>query len=260
MKIFNRNYPLAGLGLLLFLASCDTEDEPIPAFIHIPSIEVQTDPSTQGSPSHGITHASIFLQDKNTLVTHPIGVVSLPATFPVLLEGEYNLNIDPAIRANGSILYLQGYPFYDRVVIPVNLEPNVETTVEPVTTYKSQTKFEFIENFEGVEHIFMDDRDEDPGTFIEISDEDVLDGDFSGKITLDTAHPVIAVSTNDAYTITFPEASRVFLEYLDLTELLLATLEEKFIIILQAGIPKPDGQFTLNEAHIYLDNIKLVHF
>lgn len=285
---------------LLFLTACDLEEEPIPAYLHVEPFEmVSTDPGAHGSVSAKITHARLFVIDKTTGESHQLGMVALPATIPVLATGEQELNIDPVIKANGNSFFLQIYPFYKRFTKDVTLVPGEELSVTPVTSYKPEAVFEFIEDFEQPGHIFELDRDDNPETVLENSTKNVFEGNYSGRIYLDTANSVIVAQTNGLYDLVFSEVGKVFMEvnykspvqmqfgvvavdnagtedpnyefvvlekdewnkiYFDMTDLISTSGTTRFAFIFGAGLPVENGEFSLQEAEIFLDNIKLVHF
>lgn len=286
------------LGLLL--SGCDTEEEPIPAYLTIEPFELKaTNPAIHGSISEKITNASIFLLNDDLKESRSLGNVALPATIPVLAEGEWQLNIDPIIKANGNSFYLQIYPFYERFTTTVSFQPNEDIVVKPVTTYRENIVFEFVEDFESPGHLFETDRDDNPNTFIENSQEDVFEGQYSGKIVLDTANYVIVATTKTLFQLTPAQDGRYFMEvnyktqvplefgviaiddqgaeepnfefvvlaknewnkiYFDMTDLITTARVNRFTFVLRAGIPYENNRFTLNEAKIFLDNIKLIHF
>ncbi len=288
------------LPVVLLLVGCDKEDEPVPAYLTIEPFELKaTDLAVHGSISQKITNASIFLLNDALKESRSIGNVALPATIPVLAEGEWQLNIDPVIKANGNSYYLQIYPFYNRFSTDITFRPNEDVIVKPLTTYRDNIVFEFIEDFEGAGHLFQIDRDDNPLTFIENSQEDVFEGQYSGKIALDTANYVIVATTKTAFQFTPAKDGKYFMEvnyktqvplefgviavddqggelpnfefvvlekeewskiYFDMTELISTSHINRFTFVLRAGIPSKNGRFTLNEAKIFLDNIKLIHF
>ena len=284
----------------LFTTGCEGEDEIIPAYLKIePFVVESTDFIKHGSISHKITNARVFLTDLDNNTTHSLGTLSLPASVPVIVTGNQQVTIDPVIKANGNSLFLQIYPFYERFTTVLELQPNVEEVVQPVTRYVSNAKFEFIEDFEGNGHLFQRDRDGNPLTSIQISSDDVFEGDHSGRVRLDSNNLNFAVSTDNIYNLKFEDVGRVFMEmnyktdvpiefgalalnnlndeipfiqfavfskdewnkiYFDFTEIIATAGEERFVFVMQAGIPIQGGQPTLDEAFIYFDNIKLIHF
>lgn len=288
------------LLLTVLTAGCDREEEAIPAYLHVESFELQaTNPGTHGSISEKITHARVFLLDKITGESHSLGVIELPATIPSLATGEQEVTVDPMIKANGNTLFLQVYPFYNRFKKDITLLPNEVTTVSPVTTYINNAKFEFVEDFEGPGHLFEVDRDDNSETELVLSKDDVFEGEFSGKIVLDSANNVVVTASNYVYTLLYSDVGKVFMEvnyktdvplefgvlnidalgneypnfefvvlaksewnkiYFDMTEIIATASFNRFVFVLRAGIPFENGKPTRNHAEIYLDNIKLIHF
>ena len=299
-RLFLGASPIVLLFAGLLFSGCDTEEEPVPAYLTIEPFELKaTDPGIHGSISQKITHASVFLLSNNAGEVKSLGNLTLPVTIPVLAEGEWELNIDPVIKANGNSYYLQIYPFYERFTTMVNFQPNQDVVVEPVTIYKDNAVFEFIEDFEKPGNLFDTDRDDNPLTFIENSQDDVFEGSYSGKIMLDTANYVIVAATTNLYQLTFDQGGKFFMEvnyktqvplefgiiavdnqgiespnfeyvvlpkeewnkiYFDMTDLVATSGVNRFVFVLRAGIPYENDNFTMNQAEIYLDNIKLIHF
>ncbi len=298
---FNIINILSVLALATLLTACDREKEPIPAYLTIEPFELlSTEPAVHGSISQKITHANMFMFDSTENKSISLGTFELPATFPVLNAGNFSLNVDPIIKANGNSFYLQAYPFYKRFSMPITLAPNTDLSISPKTTYRDEAVFEFIEDFENGSVLFNVDRDNDDSTSMKPTSIDVFEGQFSGLVKLDTAHPVIVAQTSDLYRIDFATAGKVYLEmnyktdvplefglvsvedngsegevnfefvvlgkpewnkiYFDLTELVSTAPAGRFAIIFRGGIPITDGKFTLEKAQIRFDNLKLVHF
>ena len=287
------------LGVLLINA-CDVEDEPIPAFITIEPFELTaTNMSAHGSISEKITHAQIFLSDQNTGETNSLGIVETPATIPALVTGDQEIIIDPVIKANGNSLSLQIYPFYERFTESVTLLPNGDLTVNPKTTYLDDIQFKFIEDFEGNGHMFDVDRDDNPVTALESSTDDVFEGQLSGKVHLDTENDVFVTASRMDFELDISTFGKIYMEvnykndiplefgviaidaigqenprfeyivvprdewnkiYFDMTDLIATAGVNRFVFIIRGGIPFENGAYTLEEADVYLDNIKLVHF
>lgn len=299
---FDCRVPAVLMLLALLFAGCEGEDEPIPAYVHINEFVVEsTNPNTHGSVSQKITEASVFLVYKNSIESpHQLGILTLPAVVPAIVSGEFEINIDPIVRANGNSLYLEVYPFYERYQTTVNLSPNEDIEVNPTTRYRTDANFVFVENFENNSHLFQEDRDNNPNTFIEITDVDVFEGEKSGMVSLDTANNFFVATTLDPIEILIADAKRVYMEvdyktdvplefgvliynpsngsetpnlefvvfprdewnkiYFDMTQLVAQAPTNNFIFVIRGGIPTEDGVFTLNEAKVFLDNIKLVTF
>lgn len=300
MRLFLKNL-LPMLALATLLSACDREIEPAPAYLTVEPFELlPTDPTIHGSISQKITHANVFMFDSTENKSHQLGTFELPATFPVLNTGNFSLNVDPIIKANGNSFYLNIYPFYNRFSTPITLAPDMDLTVSPKTTYRSETVFEFIEDFEHNGLLFGIDRDNDDLTALKPTTVDVFEGQYSAVVTLDTAHPIIVAQTSDLYRIDFATAGKIYLEmnyktdvplefgvvpveengtegdinfefvllakpewnkmYFDMTQLISTAPASRIAIIFRGGIPVSEGKFSLDHAEIRFDNFKLVHF
>ncbi|MDP2423704.1 MAG: hypothetical protein U1C46_03635 [Bacteroidales bacterium] len=130
--------------VLLCLYSCrDNANDGIPAYIQIDKISLITQPA-QGTASHKITDAWVFIGDEL------IGAFELPVTFPVLKTGSQEITIQAGIKINGISATRAPYPFYNPLIVSVNLEAGSITRItDLVTTYKSNAVFAWMENFEG---------------------------------------------------------------------------------------------------------------
>lgn len=292
------------LALLVIAAAttgCDREIEPTPAYLTIEPFEMlSNNPGVHGSVSQKITHVDMFMFDSTENRSIQLGTFELPATIPVLNVGNFSLNVDAVIKANGNSYYLQPYPFYKRFSTPITLAPSTDVTVSPKTAYRDETVFEVIEDFENNGVLFSQDRDNDDMTAVTHTTLDVFEGEFSGLVKLDTAHPVVVAQTSELYTIDYATAGKVFMElnyktdvplefglvsvqdngtegninfefvvlakpewnkiYFDLTEIISTSPDKRFALIFRGGIPLENGKYTLQKAEIRFDNIKLLHF
>lgn len=134
-----------GFFATLLLSSCELYNpaEPIPAYIHIEKFNLTTDYITEGTNSHKITDAWVYVDDQL------IGCFELPATFPVIAEGTHKVKIVAGIKVNGIASNRGQYPFYNPYEQDVNFEIGKKITLSPTVTYKSTTTFAFLEDFEG---------------------------------------------------------------------------------------------------------------
>ncbi len=188
--------------VLLFL-SCNKE-EPIPAYIRIDKIDLTTAYVTEGSSSHKILDAWIYIDDQL------IGAFEMPCTVPVLLEGTHIIKVLPGIKENGISETRITYPFYDRCEQTVSLIAGEITTVNPTTTYSQAADFFWLEDYEGASHSICNNA----GTSDTVMKKETTPGDVfeltgSGRVLLTTANSYLGVSCNK-YTLLkeFP----VFLE------------------------------------------------
>ncbi|MEE9439175.1 MAG: hypothetical protein V3V14_09265 [Saprospiraceae bacterium] len=261
-------------------------DQPIPAYLEINNVEVFTNES-QGVNTHKITE--VWAYANNQL----LGVFEVPAKIPVLVSGETtNFSIFAGFRNNGiqskSFIYqlLASEDFTEKVV------PGDIIKKSLVFEYGENTKFDFVEDFEG-NHIFTLDLDEDLETILVTTTEDVKSGDKSGKIEINEEHPFVSIGTlftfdgdnnagSDSYleldykndvpffvgliysdgsksvrqpVILLNEKSEWNKIYIDYTEFLSDPDIKNYSIFIATDLE------SLNQTSgtIYLDNIKFVH-
>ena len=179
---------------ILIITGCDiiNPEEDIPAYLYIPEFNLNTDIVNEGSAAHKITEAHLFVGGQK------IGIFALPATVPVLYEGEQEVQIFPGIRENGLSDITDVYPFYERYITTVTLEPTVVDTLRPVTTYTDNVNFVLgpQEGFEDITLSFGTDLDDNPDNGIEISTLDVFEGTGSGLIRLREGEEQVEVGSN----------------------------------------------------------------
>ncbi len=133
-------------SLLFLFQACKklNPDEPIPAYIHIEKINLKTNYLLQGSNSEKISDAWVYIDEQL------IGCFELPATFPVLYEGTHLIKVRAGIKINGIAATRAPYPFYETFQQTIELQKNTRLNLKPVISYASFTKFNFMENFDGV--------------------------------------------------------------------------------------------------------------
>lgn len=119
---------------LCFLSACDQE-EPIPAYLIVESADLMASSSEYGSVSEKITDIWVS-EDENF-----IGVYELPATIPVLSEGETKIIVYPGVKQGGIHSDRRIYPFYNSYSQTVNMEPNVDVQIDPVFQYNDISTF-----------------------------------------------------------------------------------------------------------------------
>ncbi len=138
----------------LFLVSCEKpSNDEIPSYVSIDSIYITTNLSVEGTASHKITDAWVYLGTKLIGAFEITGNGS--TRIPILKEGKDTLWIYPGIKMNGMSGTRVDYPFYNIIKIPVTLERGVVKDLGTLrTTYVSSSdpspkmKFVWFENFE----------------------------------------------------------------------------------------------------------------
>jgi len=119
--------------------------EPTPAYISIDTIMLTTNLINEGSASHKMVDAWVYVDDE------PVGAYEMPARFPVLASGTHKVSVRGGILLNGINATHLAYPYYQFVDKTVELIPGQETKLtDVVTTYFPQLVFDLKEDFEGL--------------------------------------------------------------------------------------------------------------
>lgn len=193
--------------ILLSFCSCEIIDkeEEIPSYIHIDSISLKIDSAAQGSSSHKITDAWVYID--NAL----IGVFELPVTFPVLKSGSHEILVRAGIKMNGIAATRIEYPFYNFYSGTVNLIPGSVIPVKPEVHYFPAIKFPFVEDFESTGFNFTSPSiSSDTALQITTDPSLVFEGTKSGAAYLDdSSYTFITLSSS---SFTEPVGVDVYLE------------------------------------------------
>jgi len=138
MKIFS-------LIISIFVLGSCVKNNPDPSWITINGWQLIENPNNlivnTGVLTHNISEAWVYAD--NDLM----GVFELPVTIPLLISGNKEIKIYPAIRNNGIASTKKVYPFLEPYTITANLIQNEEVVINPVTQYYSSAKFN-VEDFE----------------------------------------------------------------------------------------------------------------
>jgi hypothetical protein len=196
------------LSLLLFQACKKLNpDEPIPAYLHIEKINVKTNYLQQGSNSAKISDAWVYIDEQL------IGCFELPATFPVLYEGTHQVKIRAGIKVNGIAATRAPYPFYEMFLQTVELKKNTRLNLNPVVSYASFTKFNFMENFDGAGIILAPGPAGTEDTLKQtFNKKDVFEGNGSGYAHLKKNQLDFQCVSNTSYVLPGAGAP-IFLEF-----------------------------------------------
>jgi hypothetical protein len=195
------------LLLLLVQTSCEkfSGDQTIPAYLKIDSIRLQTVYSTQGTASHNITDAWVYIDGDF------IGTFQLPARFPVLKQGPHTVEILPGIKKDGIASTRVNYPFFGKISKSITLTPDTTTNIGLLTAqYSTSTKFLWREDFDDLA-ITLDTT---KATMVKVAltppDSPLtFEGLHSGMITMDTAHPEFECVSHQTFYV---PNSQTFLE------------------------------------------------
>ena len=136
---------LIGGGTLLY-SSCEiiNPEEISPAYIYIDNFTVTSSIESQGYPSSKITDGWVYI---NGIF---VGAYELPASVPVLTEGETDIIVYAGIKENGISGVSMIYPFYNAYSLTRTLTAGATDTLHPSCTYKpsSGIQFDMLERFE----------------------------------------------------------------------------------------------------------------
>lgn len=146
---------LLSISITLLLSGCYKfdGDQTIPAYISITDIKLNTYFPEEGSNSEEIVDAWVYVDDALIGVFEFPESDTIPLIFPVLAEGKHKIEIRPGIKLNGISSTRVPYPFYKPIIInDFNFVPGVTQELVSggilTTTYQSNTKFNWFEDFE----------------------------------------------------------------------------------------------------------------
>lgn len=293
-----RFFSLLNLLLMFFLYSCENIFHPeaeIPSYINIEKIDLEvSDPYVQGTASHKITDAWVFVDDELQ------GVYELPVTFPVLETGKHSLKIYAGIKDNGISATRVQYPLFDfYTVSSFDFFADSIVKVSPAVKYSTAAKFSWIEDFEDpgitIDSVYPSSAKIKRTTDISA----VFEGDASGFVSLDASNTIFKGISNTAFVLPKGGTS-VYLELNYKTTVSLKVIvisnnptgavEDLSLVVTPTNksgtaewnkiyvniTPEVSGNPNasdyrivfysnisddgISSAEIYLDNIKLVHF
>jgi hypothetical protein len=179
--------------------------EPVPAYINISSIALINTPGKNvGSLSHKITDAWIYINNS------PVGVFEVPFTIPILWEGSHNVRIRAGIMQNGIAATRIEYPFYADYDTVINFVPEQIHTINPVFSYRENTKFSLLEDFEGA-GLQMEKSDYSDTILYHIKNDPVVfEGTGCGLGIMDNDKYLFEIVSID--NLNLPKNSPVYLE------------------------------------------------
>ena len=287
--------PVIALAGLFFSCNIINPPEDIPAYIRVDTVKVKTTNFDQGSANHNITCVKLNVGGTT------LGFFELPTMVPSLITGMRDLYLEPGVELNGIAGSRIVYPFFKPYVasnyagsdIPqINFAPGEVVTIIPVTTYKAECKFAWIEDFEyaGVSFEYPAYSD----TIVRNQTDEVREGRSSGAIFLDSQNRFFEGYSSTDYDL--PKTGKTILLEFDYLcnaemEIGLYVIEEGAGIWNSLVVIRPvdhwnriyiDLNSTVNynntadlfrpgframwdstgsaRQEIYMDNLKLIHF
>ncbi len=196
---------ITGILLICMLAlgiqSCDTKEEPIPAYIQVDSISLSTS-SEYGSNSQDINDLWVYVDNKY------IGTYEIPFKIPVLPTGDVNVALETGIRDNGQGLFRVIYPFYNSFSMDTLLPEAGVIKLYPEYEYETHCLIPMLEDFEGLGNSFEKTPNSDT-SLMTVMDSMSFE-DHSGYIALDAERTQVDIRTSLTYDL--PRDSKVYLE------------------------------------------------
>lgn len=189
-----------------YLSSCTAfkGDQTIPAYIHIDTILLTTNPDLQGTKSSKITDAWVYIDDEL------IGAFEMPCTFPVLKTGKHNVKVLAGIKMNGIASTRIYYPFYKAYTAEINLNEEETDTLHPTVSYYDNANFIWIEDFENGGSSFERTSRSDTTLQVIATPSLVFEGDYSAAAYLGDSGQIFEISSLEGFVL--PKTQPIFLE------------------------------------------------
>ncbi len=186
------------LGIIV-LSSCEkfSGSQEIPAYLSIDSISIYSDYSTQGSASHNVTDAWVYVDGQL------IGAFEMPAKFPVLQSGTHKVTVLAGIKKNGISATRTAYDFYAPINYNMKFGMDSVTRMKTIrTTYATSASFMWKEDFEG-SSISLDstNRSTVPVKTTPEGSPLTIEGLHSAIMITDTAHDFAEAQSHTDYVI-----------------------------------------------------------
>ena len=185
--------------LVITVSSCEkfSGDQTIPAYLTIDSIYLSTNYYDEGTASHRITDAWVYVDDEF------LGAFELPARLPVLKSGDHQLKIWPGVKKNGIAATRVSYEFFNPIARSTRFVPDSTAKTGILhTTYQTTTSFVWKEDFENVSVTL--DTTKGSSAYIQLtpaSSEQTFEGAHSGMAVLDSVHDFFECQTHTEYLI-----------------------------------------------------------
>lgn len=191
-------------SIYLISPSCEiiNPEEDTPSYIHIDSIDLKINDLAEGTASHKITDAWVYI-DNNLQ-----GTYQLPVTFPILASGAHELTVKAGILLNGISVTRDVYPFFQAYTETFGLTKDSIITIAPVVSYYAGINI-WEENFEKPGSKFEATSRSD--TSFSIANAPLAyEGNASAYAYLSANQSLFECSTIETFNL--PKGSPVFLE------------------------------------------------
>ena len=225
------------ISVVLLFSSC-LKNNPSPSWLEVNKWTLEENSAaliSAGILTENFSEAWVYVDDQI------IGVFEVPFKIPLLLKGNVNIKIYPAVKNNGISATKKIYPYMEVFEVDAELIQDKKLTLNPKTRYYSTTKF-WIEDFEDAS--IQIENDPTSSTQI-LSGNDPLIlkyGNFYGHIALDEIKTTWTGYTNEHLVL--PKGGKeVYLEidYYNTNSLITGVLA-----VSPAGV-KPNPNIQLNK-------------
>lgn len=271
----------------------------VPAYISVDGINLDTYYPEEGTNSADIVDIWVYVDDGLIGVFEFPESDSLPATLPIIAEGKHKLEIRPGIKLNGISSTRVPYPYYKPIIFEEFdfIPGTIQALGELTTSYYPDVIFGWLEDFEQPEisiesaswsdtAIIRTQPENNPDAFLSsnsrysgvidlLSDKDEYGGTSHNSFEMQTPGTVIMLEMNfktnnyltlgvlirDTYDII--EKDLLILNHSDEWKKIYINLGSNlslypqaidYKIIFRAGL-----ESELSDAHILIDNIKIVY-
>ena len=195
----NKLSGLLFLFYMLWLQACNmiNPKETIPTFIQIDSVHLApTVLSKHGSISQKITDVWVYYD------LQFLGAFELPAKVPVITEGRGQLQIVAGIWDNGLSGTRAKYPFYNVDTFTFSASPAQTIFHTPQFTYRTKDTPVITYNVEDFEQGNGFTKYSGDTSMVRTNtSSELFEGDWSGKITLDSAATSSQIITIESYSL-----------------------------------------------------------
>jgi hypothetical protein len=206
-----------------FATSSCLKNNPQPAWLEVTQWTLQSNPGLSGNEgelSHNFSEAWVYVDDEI------IGVFEVPFKIPILKTGQVNIKIYPAVKNNGVSATKKVYPFMEVYEVNAELIANQTLTLQPTTRYSVITNF-WIEDFEDPLNLKIEvDQNTSAILSTQTDNQDLqwFNGNFYGKINLNTTDSSWIASTNEQLNIPKNREAYLEIDYYNTNSLLTGVL------------------------------------
>ncbi len=242
--------------VLVILTSC-VKNNPKPTWIKIEKWQLEANPllsGAEGELNHNFSEAWVYVDNKI------VGVFELPIKFPLLLEGEKEIVIFPAIKNNGISSSKKIYPFVESYKVTLNLVKGETINVTPVTRYKSITQFVFVEDFESASTKFTTDPNSN-AQLNQIPHTDAGKTGYCGHVALNQTDSIWTGVTHDVMQLPRQGAEVYFeIEYKNSNDVLTGVLAINSVSVATHPYIRLNKQTNPVWKKMYIDLKEIVSF